>query len=176
MLHVDIREFHEKFGLDVDPGHYSTLDDATYKFREMFMEEELQEFKDAKAKEDLPGMADALVDLVYVAIGTAHLMGLPWQRLWFEVHQANMAKVMAKDKSESKRNSSIDVVKPDGWKEPDISSVLFGHASSDEERTNIRHLLRYYRKVERAVKIEKEFLESRLELLEDADPSQMDLL
>ena len=39
---------------------------------------------------------DALIDLTYVAMGTAYMMGLPWQDLWDEVQRANMSKVRAK--------------------------------------------------------------------------------
>jgi predicted HAD superfamily Cof-like phosphohydrolase len=70
-------------------------------------------------------MADALIDLVYVAMGTAHLLGLPWEALWNEVQIANMRKVRAAaDASDSKRGSAFDVVKPPGWQPPNIKRIL----------------------------------------------------
>lgn len=94
-------------------------------FRIKFLEEELQEFKDAYAEGDHAGMFDALLDLVYVAHGTAHLQGYPWVQGWALVQAANMAKVRAQpDGSNSKRGSGWDVVKPEGWTAPDIAQLL----------------------------------------------------
>jgi predicted HAD superfamily Cof-like phosphohydrolase len=119
----DVAAFHEKFGLTYD-GKPRLLDSETTRFRLKFLEEELMEFRVSAISDDLPGMADALIDLVYVAMGTAYMMGLPWQDLWDEVQRANMSKVRASDETESKRGSSLDVIKPRGWQGPDIEGVL----------------------------------------------------
>lgn len=119
----DVAAFHERFGLTYN-GKPRLLDSATIRFRLKFLEEELMEFRVSAISDDMPGMADALVDLVYVAMGTAYMMGLPWQPLWNEVQRANMSKVRAGSADESKRGSSLDVVKPEGWKGPDIEGVL----------------------------------------------------
>ena len=119
----DVAAFHEKFGLTYD-GKPRMLDSETVRFRLKFLEEELMEFRVSAISDDLPGMADALVDLVYVAMGTAYMMGLPWQQLWSEVQRANMSKVRASSEAESKRGSSLDVIKPYGWKGPDIEGVI----------------------------------------------------
>lgn len=95
--------------------------------RRRFMQEELDEFIEAESQEDRAGMADALIDLVYVAMGTAFLMGLPWEELWAEVHTANMLKIRATRADESKRGTAFDAVKPQGWEPPDIEGVLARH-------------------------------------------------
>ncbi|WMI34049.1 MazG-like nucleotide pyrophosphohydrolase [Microbacterium phage Finalfrontier] len=118
----DVQAFHNKFGLTEDPdvGNDEWLD-----FREKFMEEELQEFKDARAAGDRAGMFDALLDLTYVAMGTADGLKFPWQRGWTRVQQANMAKVRAaRDGADSKRGTGFDVVKPPGWRAPDHSDLV----------------------------------------------------
>lgn len=119
----DICRFHEKFGL-MNDGKPKILDEHATQFRTKFMYEELEEFIESYNKQDLAGMADALIDLTYVAMGTAYMMGLPWQDLWNEVQRANMSKVRATNASQSKRGSSLDVVKPEGWTAPDIEGVL----------------------------------------------------
>jgi predicted HAD superfamily Cof-like phosphohydrolase len=119
----EVAAFHEKFGLTYN-GKPRLLDSMTVRFRLKFLEEELMEFRVSAISDDMPGMADALIDLVYVAMGTAYTMGLPWQPLWNEVQRANMSKVRASSADESKRGSSLDVVKPEGWKGPDIEGVL----------------------------------------------------
>jgi len=146
----DVGDFHQKFDLDNvthrGMGPRPSLDDSIIPFRIGFMLEERQEFCEAvgyKITLDHTGKLklikfrqsnhrvdhdlafDALIDLVYVAMGTAHFMGYPWQLGWRLVQRANMGKVRArKDASDSKRGSSFDVVKPDGWKAPDIKSLL----------------------------------------------------
>lgn len=119
----DICDFHIRFGLEHN-GIPKMLDEETARFRAKFMYEELEEFVDSYHKKDLAGMADALIDLTYVAMGTAYMMGLPWQDLWDEVQRANMSKVRATDASQSKRGSSLDVVKPEGWQAPNIDGIL----------------------------------------------------
>ncbi len=121
--HADVLAFHQYFKLPV--GFRPTLLDPFIEdFRVKFMHEELREFQVACAIGDLPGAADALIDLAYVVHGTAVMMGLPWERLWNEVHQANMRKVNVLSAQDSKRNSVYDVKKPPGWVGPDITGVL----------------------------------------------------
>lgn len=124
----DVGAFHEKFGLDnvtfrgTGPREY---EDSTLTFRTRFLEEELEEFIEAWGEDDEARMFDALLDIAYVAMGTAHLMGFPWQAGWDAVQAANLRKVRAAvDGSDSKRGSSLDVVKPEGWEPPDIVAVL----------------------------------------------------
>ena len=125
----DVGEFHEKFELPVVDGSHirRAVPDDLIVFRQEFMQEELDEFIEACEVEDEAKMFDALLDLVYVAMGTAHLLNYPWQSGWDEVQRANLAKVRAAaDGSNSKRVSAWDVVKPEGWTPPDIDAVLRG--------------------------------------------------
>lgn len=127
----DVGDFHRKFNIRSvshdGPGKIR-WDADMLDFRVKFMEEELDEFNDAVADEDHAKMFDALIDLVYVAMGTAHLLGYPWQEGWDRVQEANMKKVRAAaDGSDSVRKSSMDVVKPPGWSPPDIGGLLDDH-------------------------------------------------
>lgn len=84
------------------------------------MEEELDEFKAACYTQDLAGQADALIDLVYFAKGTAVMLGLPWAQLWREVHKANMRKI----RGIGPRGHVVDLIKPSGWRAPRIKQIL----------------------------------------------------
>lgn len=107
-------------------------DDELLAFRSKFLREELDEFDTGVTGVDHAQMADALVDLVYVAMGTAHLLGYPWQLIWDRVQAANMKKVRAAaDGSDSRRGSPFDVMKPPGWEPPDVAEVL-GMVGFDE--------------------------------------------
>ena len=130
---TDVGEFHKKFDLPVYQGADAIpverwRDTGLMEYRSNFMQEELDEFNKAFAEGDIAGMADALVDLVYVAQGTAHMLHLPWEVLWDDVQRANMTKERAaKDGSNSKRGSAWDVVKPEGWVGPNTEGILRDH-------------------------------------------------
>lgn len=114
----DVHTFHRKFMVPMSPVP-AFLDPAAHEFRFKFLHEELAEFQQAYGLGDLEKAFDALLDLVYVAVGTALMMGLPWGAGWERVQKANMEKELAKpDGSNSKRGSPLDVVKPAGWVAP----------------------------------------------------------
>ena len=140
----DIRKFHEKFGLAYQ-GPPRELPEDLQGFRMVFMAEELCEyatdnptfhqliqsaFKDRSSDQPLEKQLDALVDLVYVALGTAYLHGFNFSEAWNRVHEANMAKVRVERIADSKRGSVYDVVKPEGWKAPDLSDLVDTHNKS----------------------------------------------
>tara|TARA_R110000824_G_scaffold7807_3_gene35246 strand:- start:2029 stop:2409 length:381 start_codon:yes stop_codon:yes gene_type:complete len=113
----DIEEFHKKFGFEKRVGIKNNKN--LVDFRIKFLEEELREFKEAIKEENDAKALDALVDLTYVAIGTAYLFDYPFWAAWTEVQKANMAKV----RKESER-SKFDVIKPKGWKAPNIEQII----------------------------------------------------
>jgi len=119
-LMTDIAEFHTKFGLQYD-GSPRVLEPELRGFRIKFMQEELVEYAVSHTKAD---ELDALVDLVYVALGTAYMQGFDFQAAWDRVHAANMAKVRAESADQSKRSSAFDVVKPEGWVAPDLTDLV----------------------------------------------------
>ena len=139
-----VGEFHKKFGLPTaDDGPSQALEPAVRDFRIRFMLEELAEYCSAHGIEltyqltratdgsgqylepHLPEAFDALIDLVYVALGTAQMHRFPWEIGFEAVQQANMLKERAAaDGSNSRRGSSFDVVKPAGWKAPDMNEIL----------------------------------------------------
>lgn len=116
----DVKAFQVKFGLGDHPRVPSILDETSLVQRIQLMQEELNEFKEASVSRDLAGQADALVDLVYVTLGTVAIMGLPWQELWDDVQRANMAKV----RGVTHRGHNNDVTKPEGWVGPQTAQIL----------------------------------------------------
>lgn len=127
----DVKDFHKKFGLLAydTPG---LLTHRKLKERVEFLQEELNEFVEGCARQDLAEQADALVDLVYVAMGTAAMLGLPWEVLWDDVQRANMSKV----RGVTHRGHAVDVTKPAGWIGPQTHQILrdFGFNPTAEER------------------------------------------
>lgn len=118
-----VKEFHDKFGLP-DGSENVLLDNKELQqFRLAFLREEIDELETALAERDLVGIFDALLDLVYVAYGTALCAGINPEQFdagMDAVHAANMAKCRAESADQSKRGTTFDVVKPDGWQGPEI--------------------------------------------------------
>jgi len=114
-----IQEFHEKFGLTY-LGPPRKLDDEERLFRGTFLLEEIGEYEKAPRLVD---ELDALVDLVYVAMGTAYRQGFDFDEAFRRVHAANMRKVRAKGSDESKRGNPLDVVRPEGWEPPFLEDL-----------------------------------------------------
>ena len=119
----DVEQFYTKFGHKPlhKPGFLSPEDMA---FRLSFQTEETQELYEAYRKKDLTEMYDALLDIVYVALGTLHLMGFATAVGWEEVHTSNMEKVPASEENPSKRGHPKDIVKPKGWEKPNLECVI----------------------------------------------------
>lgn len=133
----DVEEFHKKFGLEY-VGKPRGLPPEFAQFRQKFIQEELDEYitnhinlefelglkEPQKIDKYLEEQLDALVDLVYVALGASHLHGFDFKEAWRRVHAANMAKVRAEKASDSKRGSTFDVVKPAGWTAPSHADLV----------------------------------------------------
>lgn len=116
----DVKNFQLKFGQLVGdkPRH---LTKRKLSERVAQMQEELDEFKEAVEADDIAEQADALIDLVFFAMGTAVHMGLPWQALWNDVVRANMSKVPG---VKPERGFLVDCIKPEGWKGPKTMAIL----------------------------------------------------
>jgi predicted HAD superfamily Cof-like phosphohydrolase len=120
---ADVEYFHRRF-LQFYSGLPRDLPEDIQNFRINFMREEMREYENAVSSNDLEGALDALVDLAYVLLGTAHLHGFDFREAWRRVQVANMNKVLAKNADESKRGYRLDVVKPPGWVAPDHSDLV----------------------------------------------------
>lgn len=120
----DIKDFHEKFKLEYSSPPRQLPQDL-YLFRVKFLSEELNEYCIALAENNKVGQLDALVDLIYVALGTSYLHGFNFTEAWNRVHAANMKKVRALKAEDSKRgNAEYDVVKPPGWEPANLEDLV----------------------------------------------------
>lgn len=123
----DVDDFHRKFGLPTEVTYPKPqlMNDRDFRYRTAFLSEEYRELIEAHARGDLPGVADALADIVWVALGTACYCGIPFNDVWSEVKRANMEKRPWQEGDAVKpRNMSNEIVKPDGWTPPDIRAAL----------------------------------------------------
>ena len=117
---AQVAAMHRKFGLGVATAPSPAGSGQPLSERYTCLMEELCEFFEAQKTGDFPGMADALIDLVVFAKGTAVQLGLPWAELWEDVMRANMAK----ERGVGKRGHAVDLIKPRGWQGPKTAEIL----------------------------------------------------
>ena len=114
-MYKKVRAFRKKIGLPVnDVPCLLPPDQASFYAR--FIMEELSEMLKAHETGDLVGAADAVTDLVYVVLGCAHHMGLPFEQIFDVVHEANMQKLAG---STRRGGLGQDAMKPEGWVSPE---------------------------------------------------------
>jgi predicted HAD superfamily Cof-like phosphohydrolase len=115
----DVRTFHKKFDI-LSNDKPAMLTKRKLQERIECMQEELDEFKKAVNEQNFLEQADALIDLVYFAKGTAVMMGLPWAALWDDVQRANLSK----ERGVGKRGHAVVMIKPEGWQGPMTGAIL----------------------------------------------------
>lgn len=115
----DVLTFHDKFEIP-GPRVPTLLTKDEFEFRTKAIGEELDEFIFAHNIGSMVGCADALADLIWFAMGTAVMMGIPLEAVWACVKKANMTKELANEPTRSKRGYAKDVIKPEDWIGPEI--------------------------------------------------------
>jgi predicted HAD superfamily Cof-like phosphohydrolase len=126
----DVKAFHIKFN-QAGPDKPCLLPEMEERFRVKCLKEEVAEFEAAKTIKD---KLDALIDLIYFAIGTAHRMGLLnmvtgvsiFLIAWRRVHLKNMEKELSSPDAPSKRGPEFnghDIVKPKGWTPAELGDL-----------------------------------------------------
>jgi predicted HAD superfamily Cof-like phosphohydrolase len=133
-----VEEFHDKFGATI--GHWPEMRDRELRAK-LIMEEAVEtvaamgflvqagisdgytlepiaDFDKERTEPDLVEAIDGLCDLLYVVNGAAVAFGIDLEPFFDEVHRANMAKEGGMTRADGK------VLKPEGWKPPDIESIL----------------------------------------------------
>ncbi|MBI4495077.1 MAG: hypothetical protein HY690_20065 [Chloroflexi bacterium] len=111
-----VREFHQAFALGA--SERPTLEGFPGELRVRLIEEEAREFAQAVEAEDLPGVVDALCDLLYVTYGAAVCLGVDLEPCFAEVHRSNMAKQGGPKRPDGKQ------LKPPGWQPPRLAELL----------------------------------------------------
>lgn len=114
-------EFHEKF----NSTRNKTPTLPTTSIREMrkrILQEEFEEYLEAEKNDDLVEIADALADIIYIAIGTGVAYGLPIDDIFNEVHRSNMSKLGADGKPMYREDGKI--LNGPHYSAPDIKRIL----------------------------------------------------
>jgi|TARA_B110000977_G_C11031307_1_gene475372 hypothetical protein len=119
--HNDIFDMHSKYGLhgwiETHRGNPELMK-KFLEFRINFLEEELNETRDAVRASDPEEIVDGLIDLCVIAIGTLDAFNIDAQKAWEQVQTANMAKEVGVKESRPNPLGLPDLVKPKNWKAP----------------------------------------------------------
>lgn len=150
-----IIEMHQKFEISPERNdNPQCLTDEEYKFRCKAMMEELIEYCQEVFEADknkfkriydlfsklidespirfdvgdtLGDQFDALIDLSIFTMGTAVEHRFPFEEGFNAVMDANMKKRLFKEGDPDKRGFKKDLVKPQGWKAPNLDRILDKH-------------------------------------------------
>ena len=125
-----VREFHEKFGSDVDHdlsysgGTLGLLDLRLKLIREEFyeLEDAAEAFLVTNTKNDLENILKELADLQYVVSGFAVSFGLPLEEAFNRVHESNMSKLGEDGKPLVRADGKI--LKSKNYVPPDLSDLV----------------------------------------------------
>ena len=98
--------------------------EAQYKlYCDLIDEEFNDEFKAALANNDRVEQLDALIDILVVTIGAIHSGGFDAEGAWKEVMSTNFAKI-DKETGKVRKREDGKVLKPTGWKAPELGSFV----------------------------------------------------
>lgn len=87
------------------------------------MYEELHEFTVANNEGNTGEALDAMIDLIYFALGRCYELGISEEQFmtcWKLVQEKNMQKSLGR----KNRGTDVDAMKPEGWKAADLNEVL----------------------------------------------------
>jgi predicted HAD superfamily Cof-like phosphohydrolase len=90
------------------------------------LQEELDELHEAFKNNDRVEIADALADIIYVAMGTMAKHGMDYERIMHEVCQSNESKYQKDSETDELvlvKNENGKIVKGENFKSPDLSFV-----------------------------------------------------
>jgi predicted HAD superfamily Cof-like phosphohydrolase len=109
-----VKEFHRAFDCQVSETPVMLAHERA-EMRSGFMLEEIEEFLES---ENVYEQADAMIDLIYFALGTLVEMGVKPGGIFDIVHEANMSKIWS-DGKVHRRESDGKVIKPPEWEDPE---------------------------------------------------------
>lgn len=139
-----VKEFHNAFNIPIVvlPELPSV---QRRQLRNDILQEEVNELNQAAKDGDIIAAADAIIDCLYVLIGTAHEFGLAniLEQCFNEVHKSNMSKLGADGKPIVRNDGKV--LKGENYREPDLSSIIKSVVSSNSKHLlNIPPVMRSY--------------------------------
>lgn len=119
----DVYEFNEKIIGTERLEKPQILNRERLLFALTAMYEELHEFTVANNQNNVGEALDAMIDLIYFAIGRCYEMGITeeqFNKCWKAVQEKNMAK----KRGTKNRGTDQDAMKPEGWQAANLGDIL----------------------------------------------------
>ena len=119
-----VKEFHCTFGLEYHEQPTAEINKKIIELRHRLMQEENDEYLEAATENNLPLIADALGDKLYILCGTIIAHGLQHKivDVFNEIHRSNMSKLDDNGKPIYREDGKI--LKSSNYFLPDIKGVL----------------------------------------------------
>lgn len=119
-----VMQFHETYGTLISTK--PVLPDSNVReLRKKLLIEELEEYLEGEENNDIVEIADALADLIYVALGAAISYGIPIDAVFEEVQRSNMSKLGEDGKPIYRADGKV--LKGPGFFEPDLAKIIRDH-------------------------------------------------
>jgi len=115
-IYQDVTDFHAKFGMRHSRPAPVRPNRQTREIRTRLLSEEYEELREAIRKGTLAQIGQEAVDLIYATVGLMVEAGLPFEKIWEEVHTANMRKGGVDDYGK--------VIKPEGWEPARVAAIV----------------------------------------------------
>jgi predicted HAD superfamily Cof-like phosphohydrolase len=117
---LQLKEFQEAFSIQ-SPKRPKMLPKKRAVLRHKLLQEEVDELKDAK---NLLDVSDAIIDSMYILLGTAYEYGLSDRLvlLFDEIHRSNMSKVGTDGKAVFREDGKI--LKPETYSAPKLQPII----------------------------------------------------
>jgi|TARA_B110000971_G_C19949262_1_gene472524 predicted HAD superfamily Cof-like phosphohydrolase len=116
----DVEDFMESGQQD-----FPDLQGMTSKQAKLYMDLITEEYNETwrafNVDKDIVEVADGLADMVWVIMGMASTLDIPFDKVWNEVKASNMSKFV---NGKVVKNSDGKIMKPEGYFRPNIGDIL----------------------------------------------------
>ena len=102
----------------------NSQEDGMEIMEESFKTYDKDKYEDLPLVERVAEQSDAMVDAYYYMLNVAGRNGHNLSKMFDVVHAANMAKIDPVTGKCLRRESDGKILKPEGWKEPDVTGVI----------------------------------------------------
>ena len=119
----DVYKFNKEIIGTQQPDKPQVLNRERLLFALTAMYEELHEFTVANNNNNIGEALDAMIDLIYFALGRVYELGISaelFDKCWNIVQEKNMAK----KRGTKNRGTDQDAMKPEGWQAADLGELL----------------------------------------------------
>lgn len=117
----EYQEHVEQFMMQGEQEFPQSIDSEMASLYMSLITEEYNETWEAFRDQDLVEVADGLADMVWVIMGMAAVLNIPFDAVWNEVRASNMSKFVD---GKVVKNEDGKIMKPDGYFRPNIEGIL----------------------------------------------------